>query len=173
MAEGPKRGISIVARRTGRPERRRSVYEKYLGRVKEGLDQRVGEEVLAFGLFVPRGSMMMLVSPALSMMKKRQTKKAAGGRKLPRSIALAVTPTSFCAFGVKDSGYTGKGNLKDEVGRWPREGTQVEAGGGNLMSRLTLSFPDGTRLDLEVVNIMGMRKINEEFFREISGSPAG
>ncbi len=41
------------------------------------------------------------------------------------------------------------------------------------MSRLTLSFADGTRLELEVVNIMGMRKINEEFFREISGSPSG
>ncbi len=149
------------------------MYEKYLGRVKQGLDERVGEEVLAFGLFVPRGSMMMLASPALSMMQKRKTKKAAGGRKLPRSIALAVTPTSFCAFGIKDSGYTGKGNLKDEVGRWPRETTQVETGGGNLMSRLTLSFADGTRLELEVVNIMGMRKINEEFFREVSGSPSG
>jgi len=25
------------------------VYEKYLGRVKQGLDERIGEEVLAFG----------------------------------------------------------------------------------------------------------------------------
>ncbi len=148
------------------------MYEKYLGRVKQGLDERVGEEVLAFGLFVPRGSMMMLASPALSMMKKRQTKKAAGGRKLPRSIAVAVTPTSFCAFGIKDSGYTGKGNLKDEVGRWPKESTQVETGGGSLMSRLTLSFSDGTRLELEAVNMMGMKKINEQFFQEISDSPA-
>jgi len=149
------------------------VYEKYLGRVRQGLDERAGEDVLAFGLFVPRGSMMMLASPALSMMKKRQTKKAAGGRKLPRSIAVAVTPTSFCAFGIKDSGYTGKGNLKDEVGRWPREGTLVETVGGSLMSRLTLSFADGTRRELEAVNMMGMKKINEQFFSEISGSPAG
>ena len=41
------------------------MYEKYLGRVRQGLDERAGEDVLAFGLFVPRGSMMMLASPAL------------------------------------------------------------------------------------------------------------
>ena len=148
------------------------MYEKYLGRVKAGLDERVGEEVLAFGLFLPRGSMMMLLSPGLSMAEKRQTKKAAGGRKLPRSLAVAVTPTSFCAYGVKDSGYTGKGSLKDEVGRWPREGTRVETGGGNVLNRLTLSFPDGTRLDLEVMNISVMRRINDDFIRIATGQPA-
>src|SRR5437870_818378 len=111
--------------------RRWTVYEKYLGRVKAGLDERCGEEVLAFGLFLPRGSMMMLLSPGASMLQKRKSSKAAGAKKLPRSLAVAVTPTSFCAFGVKDSGYTGKGSLKDEVGRWPRAGTTVEAGGGS------------------------------------------
>jgi hypothetical protein len=149
------------------------VYEKYLGRIKEGLDERAGEEVLAFGLFTPRGSMMMLASPAVSLLMKRQTKKAAGGRKLPRSIAVAVTPNTFAVFGVKDSGYTGKGTLKEEVGRWPRLGTTVETGGGPLLNRLTLSFPDGTRLELEVLKMMGGTKVNEDFIRTAAGQSPG
>ena len=147
------------------------MYEKYLGRIKAGLDERCGEEVLAYGLFLPRGSMMMLLSPGVSMAQKRQAGKAAGTRKLPRSLAVAVTPTSFCAFGVKDSGYTGKGNLKEEVGRWPREGTVVETGGGSVLNRLTISFPDGARLELEVMNISIMRRINEDFIRIATGQP--
>jgi len=146
------------------------VYEKYLGRVKAGLDERCGEEVLAFGLFLLRGSMMMLLSPRASMLQKRKSSKAAGAKKLPRSLAVAVTPTSFCAFGVKDSGYTGKGSLKDEVGRWPRAGTTVEAGGGSVLNRLTMTFPDGARLDLEVMNISIMRTINEDFVRIATGA---
>ncbi len=148
------------------------MYEKYLARIKAGLDERCGEEVLAYGLFVPRGSMMMLLSPAASMAQKRQTRKAAGGRKLPKSLAVAATPTSICAFGVKSSGYTGKGNLQEEVGRWPREGTSAETGGG-MLNRLNLSFPDGTRLELEVVNISIMRRINEEFLRILTEQPTG
>jgi len=48
--------------------------------VKAGLDERCGEEVLAFGLFLPRGSMMMPLSPGASMSQKRRTSKAAGPR---------------------------------------------------------------------------------------------
>ena len=148
------------------------MYEKYLARVKEGLDERMGEPVLAFGLFLPHGSMMMMASTLASMVQKRQSRKAAGGRKLPRSMALAVTPTTVAAFGVKDSGYTGKGRIQDEVGRWPREGMQVETGGGNVLNRLNLVFGDGTKLELEVMNISMMRRINDEFIRIVSGQPA-
>ena len=65
------------------------MYEKYLGRVRQGLDERAGEDVLAFGLFVPRGSMMMLASPALSMMKKRQTKNHIGF--LEKAVSTVAT----------------------------------------------------------------------------------
>jgi hypothetical protein len=145
------------------------MYEKYLAKVKQGLDERMGEPVLAFGLFLPHGSMMMMASPLASMIQKRESRKAAGGRKLPKSMALAVTPTSIAAFGVKASGYTGKGRIEEEVGRWPREGTQVDSGGGSVLNRLNLRFADGTRLELEVINVAAMRRINEEFVRIVSG----
>src|SRR2546430_7303224 len=121
------------------------MYEKYLARVKEGLDERMGEPVLAFGLFLPHGSMMMMASPLASMIQKRESRKAAGGKKLPRSMALAATPTSIGAFGVKDSGYSGKGRIEDEVGRWPRAGMQVDTGGGSVPNRPNLLFADRTK----------------------------
>ena len=46
----------------------------------------------------------------------------------------------------------------------------MEAGRGSVLNRLTMSFPDGTRLDLEVMIISVMRKINEDFIRLATGA---
>jgi hypothetical protein len=47
----------------------------------------------------------------------------------------------------------------------------VDTGGGSVLNRLTLSFADGTRLDLEVMNTPVMTRINGEFLRVATGRP--
>jgi hypothetical protein len=143
---------------SGRAERH---YEKLMGQLRE----RVPEPVLGGGIFTMGGATMSAVLSVAG-----PSRKIGGGVKLPKIMAIAVTPSSLRVFAVKVAGYTGGWKVRDEVVAWPRATTKVEFERGSGMDHLTIATPDGHVVGLEAMR-MAAGGFNDAFVDAIGGEP--
>ena len=144
------------------PSRGERNYEKLMGQLRE----RVPEQVIAAGVFTIGGA---TASAVLSV--AGPSRKIGGGVKLPKIMAIAVTPSSLRVFAVKVAGYTGGWKVRDEAVAWPREATKVEVERGRAMDRLAIATPDGHVVALEAMR-MGTGGMNDPFLDAVGGGPS-
>ncbi len=124
--------------------------EKYRQKYAEQVSAKIGEPVVAVGIFSRPGSMgtMMLtqVSGLASMVSSRSNKAKTGG--MPMNVVLGVTADKLYVFGYKPRGV--KLKLSDPIAVWNRSDVRAEVvGQGTMATRVRFHLPGGDAIELD------------------------
>ncbi len=124
------------------------VEQEYRERFRDGVQEKVDEDVLAVGHFRPTGAGTKMGISKLQVGALAYGAAHAAGRKraggLPGQFLLAVTPTKLYAFKYRQRR---KGiEVKDQVGEWDRAGLKASVDSKATTKRLTLETADGDKI---------------------------
>lgn len=147
----------------------------WVAKMKETVQPRVPEAVVAVGLLQPAGTWgsmgVGLLSPLGGMLKQKSANQAAGGLargpifKNTKMAVFALTADDVYVFSGKPKGFGWK--IGDQLAQWSRRDLQITTQPGKVATKVTIEVATGDRYELEATTAMD-RGFSDVFLAELA-----
>ncbi|MEM8620723.1 MAG: hypothetical protein AAGF73_13470 [Actinomycetota bacterium] len=146
--------------------------QKYRDNVAAACSQHIGDEIIAIGIFSPRGTagavgMIEGASPLLGTLMRRRAKSNAGG--VPQTAVYALTANALHVLDGTPKAKSWK--IKKHVAAWPRTSFTARPVAGSVTDQVELTFDDGATIGLESIKF-GAQGFNGEIIDHLTQSAA-
>lgn len=134
----------------------------WVAKMKETVQPRVPDAIVAVGLLQPAGTWGAFgsgkLSPLAGILKQRSANEAAGGLtrggvfKQTKMAVFALTADDVYVFSGRPKGFSWK--IGDELAHWSRTDLQVAAQPGKLATKVTIDVATGDHYELEATTAL-------------------
>lgn len=149
----------------------------WVAKMKETVQPRVPEAVVAVGLLQPAGTWGAFgsrkLSPLVGMIKQRSANEAAGGLaasgpvfKGTKMAVFALTADDLYVFTGKPKGLGWK--IGDQLAHWSRPDLKVATQPGKLATKVTIDVATGDHYELEATTAMQRGGFTDAFLAELT-----